>query len=186
MSAPARTYRFTVDEFHRMGEAGILHEDDRVELLDGRIVQMTPIGPDHGSCVNRLTALFAPLAGAKATLSVQNPVVLTTYDQPQPDFAVLRYRADGYKNAHPRGDDVMLVIEVGDTSADSDRQNKIPRYARAGIPEAWLVNVRADGIEVYRNPADGRYTDVTTASRGATLTPVALPGVELSVDEILG
>jgi Uma2 family endonuclease len=179
-------HRFTLDQYHRMGEAGIFHEDDRVELIHGQVVPLTPIGPDHASCVNRLTALFAPLAGRDATLSVQNPVILAEYEEPQPDFVVLRYRADGYRVAIPRPADVLLMVEVGDSSASRDRRTKIALYAEAGIPEAWLVDVPHDRVEVYRNPTGGRYLDVTTVSRGMSLTPLAFPGLTLSVDEILG
>ncbi len=186
MVMPLVSRRFTVDEYHRMGQAGVLHEDDRVELIDGQVVEMTPIGPDHGSCVNRLNAMFAPLAGGRATLSVQNPLVLGTHHEPQPDFMLLQHRADGYRPRNPRARDVLLVIEVGDTSADSDRQTKIPLYAGAGIPEAWLVDLPGDRIELCRSPAGGRYTEVTTVPRGATLTPLAFPDVQLSADQILG
>ncbi len=186
MSAPLRTHKFTVGEYHRMAEAGIFHEDDRVELLDGQIVEMTPIGVPHAGCVNRLTELFSPLAGTIATLSVQNPVILAEHREPQPDFTLLRYRADGYGARHPRAADVLLVIEVADTSVESDRRIKIPLYAEAGISEAWLVNLRADRIEVYRKPTGGKYAEVTSASRGHTLTPLEIPSATLSVDRILG
>jgi Uma2 family endonuclease len=178
-------HRFTVAEYHRMGEAGVFHEDDRVELIDGQVVEMTPIGPGHGSCVNRLTELFAPLVG-RATLSVQNPLGLGEHQEPQPDFAVLRYRPDGYRAQHPQSADVLLVIEVGDRSANSDRNTKIPLYALAGIPEAWLVNLPGDGIETYRRPVGGRYADVETVRRGGTLAPLAFPSLQSSADRILG
>ena len=186
MPAPLKTHDFTVDEYHLMGDAGIFHEDDRVELIDGQVVEMTPIGVPHAGCVNRLNQLFTPVAGTIATLSVQNPVILDEHEEPQPDFTVLRYRADGYGARHPRAADVLLVIEVADTSVKSDRNVKIPLYARAAIPEAWLVNLPADRIEVYRNPVCGRYAEVTSISRGETLTPLEVPSVTLSVDRILG
>ncbi|TMI76710.1 MAG: Uma2 family endonuclease [Bacillati bacterium ANGP1] len=177
---------FTVDEYHRMAEAGILGEDDRVELIDGQVVAMTPIGPAHGSCVNRLNMLFAPLAGRQATVSVQNPLVLGEHEEPQPDLTVLRYRADGYRERHPGASDVLLVIEVADASLESDRRTKIPLYARTGIPEAWLVNLPADTIESYREPGAEGYADIRTAKRGETLTPVRLPSFTLRVDDVLG
>jgi len=186
MAMPLLHHRFTVDEYHRMGEAGIFHEDHRVELIDGQVVEMTPIGLHHAGCVNRLTALFSPLAGSRITLSVQNPVVLARHEEPQPDVAVLRYRADGYGARHPGPADVLLLIEVSDTSVDYDRSTKIPRYARAGIPEAWLVNFPSDRIEVHRDPTPNGYASVSFAQRGDTLTPLALEGVSLRVDDILG
>jgi len=185
MVMPLTRRSFTVAEYHRMAEAGILGEDDRVELLGGQVVAMTPIAPAHGSCVNRLTALLAPLAGGRATPSVQNPVVLGEHEEPQPDVTVLRYRADGYRDMHPRAPDVQLVIEVADSSVESDRQTKIPLYARSGIPEAWLVNLPADVIECYREPGPAGYADVRTARRGETLSPLRLPGITLAVDDIL-
>ncbi len=186
MSTPLRTHNFTVDEYHRMAEAGVFHEDDRVELIDGQVVEMAPIGPRHAGCVNRLTELFSPLAGTIATLSVQNPVILAQHEEPQPDFTVLRHRADGYAARHPKPADILLVIEVADTSVEYDRSVKILLYARAGVPEAWLVNLPADRIEVYRDPAGGGYADVTSVSRGETLTPLEVPSATLSVDRILG
>jgi Uma2 family endonuclease len=186
MGMPLTARRFTVDEYQRMGQAGVFHEDDRVELIDGQVVEMTPIGPGHGSCVNRLTALFAPLAGGAATLSVQNPLVLAEHQEPQPDVALLRHRADGYQAGHPRASDVLLVIEVADTSVESDRQTKSPLNARAGIAEAWLVDLPGDRIEVCRDPVAGQYTSARSASRGDMLTPLRLPAVTFSVDAILG
>jgi Uma2 family endonuclease len=185
MGMPLARRSFTVDEYHRMAEAGILGEDDRVELIHGQVVAMTPIGPDHGSCVNRLTALLVPLAGRHATVSVQNPLVLGKHEEPQPDLTVLRYRADGYRERHPEASDVLVVIEVGDTSVEADRRTKIPLYARTGIPEAWLVNLPADTIECYRAPGAEGYADIRTAQCGETLTPVRLPGITLQVDDVL-
>ena len=186
MSTPLRTHNFTVDEYHRMAEAGVFHEDDRVELIDGQVVEMTPIGPRHAGCVNRLNGLLSRLGGGNVTVSIQNPVLLGERGEPQPDVTVLRHRADGYATRHPEPADILLVIEVADTSVESDRQVKIPLYAQAGIPEAWLVNLPADRIEVYRNPVRGKYAKVTSASRDHTLTPLEVPSATLSVDRILG
>lgn len=186
MAPPLLKGPFTVDAYRRLGEMGILREDDRVELIDGQVVEMTPIGPAHGSCVNRLNTLFAPLAGREATLSVQNPLVLDEHHEPQPDFAVLRHRDDGYRSRHPGPADVLLVIEVADTSLAYDRDVKIPLYARAGIPEAWLVNLVADAISVYRGPGPEGYTDIVTVARGETLRPFLPAGVTITADAILG
>ena len=186
MRMPQVRHRFTVDEYHRMAAAGVFQEDDRVELLDGQVVEMTPIGPDHGSCVNRLNALFAPLARGAATLSVQNPLVLDAHHEPQPDLALLRYRADGYRTRHPAPGDALLVVEVGDASVTRDRDDKIPQYAQRGVAEVWLVDLPADRIEVYRGPAAQGYGDVTTVSRGDTLAPLAFPNLTVPADEILG
>jgi Uma2 family endonuclease len=186
MATPLRTRSFTVDEFYRMARAGVFHEDDRLELIDGQIVEMTPIGPEHAGCVKELARLLYRAAGDSVVLGVQDPVVLGPIQAPQPDIAVLRARPEGYRARHPQPPDVLLVIEVADTSVEYDRTIKFPRYARAGIPEAWLVNLPDDTIEVHKGPVGDAYTEVTTLTRGTTLMPIALPGVELKVDEILG
>jgi Uma2 family endonuclease len=179
--------RFTVDEVERMVRAGILHEDDRVELLDGQLVEMSPANPPHASCVKRLGRLFASLSASdRSTLSIQDPIVLSEHQAPQPDVALLRYRADGYRTRNPGPADTLLVIEVGDSSAQSDRERKIPLYAGAGVLEAWLANLPGDALEVYRTPRDGRYVDVRMARRGDTIAPLAFPDLALRVEEILG
>ena len=180
------TRRFTVDEYHRMGAAGIFREDDRVELLDGAIVEMSPIGPRHASCVDRINRLLSQRAGDRAIVRVQNPAVLDQHGEPQPDVVLARPRADWYAAAHPRPDDVLLLIEVSDTSTDYDRGRKVPAYARSGIPEVWLVDVGARRIEVYRDPRRDGYVDVRIAQPGDRITPQALPDVSLAVSDILG
>ncbi len=185
MSTPLRTHNFTVDEYHRMAEAGVFHEDDRVELLDGQIVEMTPIGPRHAVCVDRLNGRLSRLVGDGAIVRVQSPVVLGQRAEPEPDVTLLRPPFERYQEVHPGPAEIMLVIEVADTSVEHDRSVKIPLYARAGVPEVWLVNLPADRIEVYRNPAGGSYADVTSVSRGETLTPLEVPSATLSVDRII-
>jgi len=177
---------FTVEEYRRLGELGILGEDDRVELLEGQIVQMTPIEPSHAGAVNALTQLLTGILGDRAIVAVQNPVVLGKKWEPRPDVAVLRPRPDAYRAAHPRPEDVLLVIEVADTSLERDRDVKIPQYAAAGIPEAWLVNLPEDVVEVCSEPREGHYALVRTVRRGETLTPTVLPQLRLRVDDILG
>ena len=178
--------RFTVDEYRRMAEAGILDEDDRVELLDGQIVQMTPIGPPHRACVNRLNHLLAPLQTSnRATVSVQNAIVLDQHDAPEPDVAVLRYRADGYVTPGPGPADTLLIIEVADSSLEHDRRDKLPRYAAAGIRETWLVNLPGEVVEMHRHPQEGQYRDIRTARRGETISPAAFPDLALRVDDVL-
>lgn len=186
MAIGVRTRRFSVEEYHQMVRAGILKEDDRVELVEGEIIEMTPIGPRHSFCVARLTDHFAvPLHGL-AVVWVQSPIRLSLYSEPQPDVAVVRPPLTRYADAHPGPDDLLLVIEVADTTVDDDRQRKLPLYARAGIPETWLVNLPSEAIEVYRDPAQDGYCDVRTVRRGQSLAPLAFPGVTLTVDEILG
>jgi Uma2 family endonuclease len=177
---------FTVHDYHRLAECGILDEHDRVELIDGQVVEMSPIGPRHAACVDRLTRLLARSAGPLAVVRVQNPLTLESRAEPLPDVALLRLPIERYAGAHPRSDDVLLVIEVADTSADYDRDVKIPLYARASIPEAWLVSLPSEEIEVYRKPSPQRYAEVRRTGRGDTLTPLLLEAITLEVDEILG
>ncbi len=179
---------FTVDTYQRLGELGILGEDDRVELIDGQVVEMSPIGPGHAGCVTALTGLVGPLVAGRALVSVQNPVRLGEHSEPQPDLALLVPRADTYRTTHPQPEDVLLVIEVADASLEHDRDVKVPLYAAAGVPEVWLVRLADDVITQYRDPAPDRtgYATLRTARRGETVTPIRLPGVTLRVDDILG
>ena len=175
--------RFTVEDYHRMGEAGILTEDDRVELIEGTIVELSPIRDPHARAVNHLTEfLVVRLAGGDVTVSVQNPIRLSGDTEPQPDLAVLRGRDRGLAEAA----DVLLVIEVADTSRRYDRNVKLPLYAAAGIPEAWLVDLVARTIERHAEPRDGRNRQTTIARRGESLASTVLPAVILSVDAVLG
>lgn len=186
MAMPLAVRRFTVDEYHRMGEAGVFHEADRVELIHGQVVQMTPIGPGHSGCVGALTMRLTRRVGDAALVWVQNPLDLGAYDEPQPDLALLRPQPGEYRKAHPRATDVLLVIEVADTSLGYDRQTKLPMYAAAGVPEAWLVALPAETIEVCTDPGPDGYRVTRRVHRGETLHPTLLPGVEMSADEILG
>jgi Uma2 family endonuclease len=179
-------HRFTVEDYHRMGEAGVFSENDRVELIDGEIVVMTPIGSPHSGKVGWLNGLFTPHLVGRAFVNVQNPVVLGPRSEVQPDLAILHLRRDHYERSHPRPEDVFLLIEVSDTSLDYDRTVKIPLYATAGIPEVWIVELAAKCIEVYRQPGADGYQDVRRFTRGQSLTPQAFPDLVLSVDEIFG
>jgi hypothetical protein len=187
MVAPLVTHRFTAKDFHRMAEAGILREDDRVELLQGEIVDMPPIGPGHASGVKRLLNGLLPLQlEGKVILSVQDPIHLGEHSEPQPDLALLTPRPDFYAQGHPTPQEVLLVVEVMESSAGYDREVKVPLYARVGIPETWLVDVERGLIEVYRNPSAEGYREVHTRRRGECLSPVAFPQFSLTVDAVLG
>jgi Uma2 family endonuclease len=187
MAIVLKTHRFTVDEYHRIGEVGIFSEDDRVELLAGEIVEMSPIGPLHASIVDRLNALFSSQLGGEAIVRVQNPLLLRTEDsEPQPDVILLRPRPDFYARSHPEAQDVYLVIEVADTSVETDREVKFPIYARAGVPEAWLLDVSMQRLEVHRHPTPDGYQDVHLLQRGASVAPQAFPALVLTVDALLG
>jgi Uma2 family endonuclease len=176
--------RFTVEEFHRMGEAGIFHEDDRVELIDGQIVQLSPIGRPHAYAVTMLTNLLAPRLTGRALVSPQNPVHLFRDSEPLPDIVLLRPRPD-YKDVDVSAADVLLLVEVADSSLHYDRTVKLRLYARAGIPEVWIVDVAGERVEVHRRPAERRYAEVERVGRGGRVAPAALPDVEIAVDEIL-
>lgn len=178
--------RFTADEFERMATTGVLGEDDRVELLDGEVIEMAPIGPGHAGVVNRLNRLLVSRVGDQAIVSVQNPVRLSEHSEPQPDVTVAVPRGDFFQSAHPRPEDVLLVVEVAETSAAFDREVKVPRYANAGVPEVWLVDLAAEQVEVYREPAQGGYGHVDERGRGQQLAPQALPDLTLEVTDVLG
>ena len=183
--APPR-HKLTVDDYHRMGEAGIFGEDDRVELLDGELYDMPPIGDGHMGTVNRLTNRLAWRLGERVVVSPQNPVRLSDFSEPEPDIALLRFRDDFYRAGKPRPEDILLVIEVAQSSLDYDRGTKLPRYAAAGIAEVWIVNLVEDHVEVYREPAGTEYALQTIHRRGGTIAPLAFPDLALRVEEILG
>ncbi|MBD2182639.1 Uma2 family endonuclease [Planktothrix sp. FACHB-1355] len=177
---------FTVKEYHLMVNAGILKEDDRVELIKGEIIQMSPIGRFHAACVDRLIELFILRLGSLVNVRGQNPVELNDNSEPQPDLALLRRRADFYESGHPQTQDILLIIEVADTTVESDREVKIPLYAASGIVEVWLVNIPAECIEVYRQPSANGYQSVQIFQRGQSIFIEAFPDVSFTVDEILG
>jgi len=177
--------KFTVEEYHLLARAGVLKEDDRVELLEGEIVEMSPIGSRHAACVDRLNRVFSRL-GERTIVRVQSPLRLGDLAEPQPDLALLRPRSDFYATAHPGPEDVLLVVEVAETSSDYDRQIKIPLYARWGIPEAWLVDLDQDRVEVHRDPSPEGYRDVRAINRSEALAPVAFPDLDLRAQDVLG
>jgi Uma2 family endonuclease len=179
-------HRFTVADFHRMAEAGILGGDDRVELIDGEIVEMTPIGSRHAACVDRLAQLFFEQVGRRAIVRVQSPIRLGEHSEPQPDVTLLRPHPDFYAASHPRPEDVLLVVEVAETSAQLDRAVKAPLYARAGIPELWLVDLEAEAIVVHRLASSEGYRDVRTARRGQRLSAGTPLELDVAADAVLG
>jgi Uma2 family endonuclease len=185
MGMPLAHRRFTVDEYHRMAEVGILGPDDRVELLDGEIVEVSPIGPRHAATVTRLTHTLIRLVGDRALVRSQNPMVSDRYSEPEPDLSLVVPRADYYAESHPLSRDTLLVVEVADTSLRYDRLRKIPNYARAGIPEVWLVDLATKQIERYRDPQGDAYADRHVLGRADSLTVLRLPGFEIPVADLL-
>ncbi|HLM56428.1 MAG TPA: Uma2 family endonuclease [Pyrinomonadaceae bacterium] len=186
MSVQIARRQFTVDEFYRMAKVGIFTEDDRVELIDGEVVEMSPIGSRHASCVNRLNRLFLRLPDGAAVVIVQNPLRLNKKSEPVPDVVVAKPRADFYAESHPGPGDVLLVVEVADTTLRYDRRVKVPLYARAGIPEVWIVNLVRGVIEVYARPDGDSYSEIRKAERGEVLTPLLMPSLTLAVEDITG
>jgi Uma2 family endonuclease len=186
MSIQLIRHRFTADEYHQMAEAGVLRDDDRVELIEGEIVDMTPIGPRHGAVVDRLNQALVKACGGRAIVRVQGSIRLGLHSEPQPDIVLLRPRADFYETAVPGPESVLLLVEVADTSLPYDREVKLRLYARAGIREVWLVDLTRNQVEVHLEPAPDGYRRSETRRAGDRLAPTALPEVSLSPAEILG
>ncbi|HET9488954.1 MAG TPA: Uma2 family endonuclease [Methylomirabilota bacterium] len=179
--------RFTVDEYHRMGETGILPEDSRLELIRGDIVLREPIGAYHAGTVGRLTRLFTSRLGDRAMVFVQNPVQFPQEDtELQPDVALLRPRADFYTSRHPEAADVLLLIEVADTTLRLDRRVKLPLYARVGVQEVWLLDLTTQQLEVRREPRGDRYGSVRILGRGQRVCPEAFPDLSVDVADLVG
>ena len=176
---------FTTDEYHGLAAAGMLNEDDRVELLGGDIVEMTPIGSRHAACVDRLNLLLQRFADGRAIIRVQNPIRLNAYSEPQPDLSVLKLRTDFYATAHPAPADVLLVIEVSDSSAGYDLDVKLALYAQFGIPEVWLVDLQNGHVEIFTRPAAEGYQQSHRATGGDRVSVVALPGFDVSAGELV-
>ena len=180
-----RRRKFNINEYYRMAEVGILHEDDNVELIEGEVIEMTPIGGRRAACVDRLTKVLVQRVGDAAIVRVQGPIRLSDNTEPQPDVALLRLRTDFYAEAHPTPEDVLLIIEVSETSLEYDREMKVPLYARAGIPEVWVVDLAGEKVHTYSRPIDGSYGDTRSAGRGGSIVPQALPSLALNVDNVL-
>ena len=182
VAARAR-HRFTVEEFDRLGVFG---EDDRVELIEGEVVDMTPIGARHASSVGYLTNVLPPQLAGTGVVWVQNPIQIPHHSEPLPDVAVLRPPVGRYAAVKPLPADVLLVVEVADSSLDHDRGHKAPVYAAAGIPECWIVDLTTDTVLALTDPAGEAYRTSAVARPGDVLVPRLLPGVSLAVSEVLG
>ena len=186
MSAEIARYSFTAEEFQRMGEAGIFRQDARLELIEGEIIEMSPIGSPHAACVKYLSGLLNRLFGGTLIVGVQDPVRLNDFSEPQPDVSLLRWRDDFYRAAHPAPADVLLLIEVADTTVVKDKTLKIPLYARAGIAEAWLVNIPEEKVEIYSDAADGAYRRAEVFGHRAEARSHTVEGLAVNVGELLG
>ena len=183
--SPPRSRKFTVDEYYRMGEVGILKPDERVELIEGEILVMPPIGPEHAWNVDLASDFITRRIDERFIVRSQNPVRLSDASEPQPDIAIILRRPEGYLAAHPTPADVLLIIEVADSSLEYDRNTKAHIYGRSGVPETWVRNLPEDCIERFTEPGPDGYAQHTVHRRGETLTPVALPDLELAVGDLL-
>ena len=184
--APTReTRKFTVAEYYRMAEVGILGPDERVELIEGDIVVMPPSGPEHAGSVDSYIDAFAEHAPGRFRIRIQNPIHLDGGSEPQPDAMLIRLRDDRYTTSHPVPADTLLVIEVANSTLDYDRDVKAHIYGRAGVPETWVHNLPGDCIEKFTEPGPDGYAQHTVHRRGETLTLVSFPDLELSVDDLL-
>jgi Uma2 family endonuclease len=183
-AAEPRRHRLTVEDYYRMGEVGILAPDARVELIDGEIIDMAPPGNLHAGTVDQLVALLGRAVGDRALLRVQSPISLDNYSEPQPDLTVLRLRTDFYKSSRPRPEDIWLVIEVADSSLRHDRDVKAGLYARTGVPELWLVDVRGRQLTRYRSLAKGSYQSVDQPDLTVQLEIAALPDARVDLSTL--
>jgi Uma2 family endonuclease len=181
---PVPRHRLTRRDYYRLAEAGILDEDDRVELLEGQLVDMSAIGPRHALAVDALNELLVMAAAGRAAVRVQNPIVLDDNSEPQPDFTLVRRPWDGYPHEHPRPSDIYLLIEVADSSLEFELGAKLELYASAGIREFWVADLTSNRLLVHRRPRDGRYASVAVVDMSGTVQVEALPDVTISVAQI--
>ena len=177
--------RFNVDEYYAMAKAGVINPDERVELLDGEIITMAAMGSRHAACITDFTELLGETLGRRVTLRVQCPLRLNDGYEPEPDLMALRRRADSYASDHPGPADVLLVIEVADSSIGSDRRRKLPIYALFGIPEVWLADLTARQVEIHDRPTPNGYVRTRFAGTDSVLTPAAFPDIAIPVRAVM-
>jgi len=182
VAASLPRHRWTVTDFDRMLISGLLDETDRVELIEGELIDMTPIGSRHANLVDVLTQILVRRLPAGCRVRVQNPIRLGDLSEPQPDIAVVRDRS--YAAAHPEAADVLLLIEVADTTLEFDRDIKLPLYARHGIPECWLIDVAGSQLSIHREPAEGEYRHIRRPTSGETLHLLSPDGPALRAAEL--
>jgi Uma2 family endonuclease len=175
---------FNTEEYRRLLETGILSEDDQVGLIEGEIVEMSAMGSRRAACVDRINKLLVQRFGEEAIVRVQSPVRLSNRSEPEPDVALLGPRKDFYAEAHPTPEDVLLIVEVSETSVEYDSNVKLPLYASAEIPETWIVNLPTGRVEVYSRPVDGEYREITRSRHEERISSRTVSGI--SASEILG
>ena len=185
MESWPRRHRITVDEYYRMAEVGLLASDARVELIEGEVIDMAPIGSEHGSVVDQLTHLLTRAVGGQAIVRVQGAVRLSRMSEPEPDVALLKPRADFYRHEQPTGSDTLLIIEVSDSTLRYDREIKVPLYARHGVPEVWIVDLRNSRVLFHRSPVAGEYKNQTSAAQPGATPIASLPDVTVDLSRLL-
>jgi Uma2 family endonuclease len=185
MRAEVTRKLFTTDEYYRMAQVGILTPYDRVELIEGEIIRMSPIGTRHAGCVNRISESFMLNFHGRAVVTVQNPAHLNQYNEPQPDILLLKPREDYYSSMHPSAEDTLLLLEVADTSLAFDLKVKIPVYAAMGVPEVWIADLTKNVVRIFRHPEAGQYQTVLTSSPGETLSVLAFPDTAFNVGDLI-
>ena len=179
------TRKFTVEQYHKMVDVGILSEQDRVELIRGEIIEMSPIGLKHAACIKRLNQLFSKKLGDLVLIGIQDPVQLNDISQPQPDVVLLKPRDDFYQSRVPQAEDILLLIEVSDTTLKYDRETKIPLYGENAIQEVWLVDLNQHYLEVYRQPLKKGYQNIQKLQPPGIISLSFFPSFSLNLDEIL-
>jgi len=179
-----KKYPITITHFQKMIEMGIFDENEHIELIDGELIAMAPIGPGHSSQTRKLNRQFSQSVGDLALVDMQNPIVLDDHSEPEPDLALLRPSDDFYKAASPTAKDVLLLVEVADSSLNYDKKTKIPLYARQGIPEVWLINLPDKQVEIYRNPSEEGYRQILLPEKQACISPRLLPEVSIKISDI--
>lgn len=177
-------YRFTVKDFHKLAETGILQETNKIELITGELINMSPIGSAHAGTVDKIVALLVRKINDKAIVRCQNPLILDDYSEPEPDIALVKFSKNFYTDNHPLPQDVLLVIEIADTSIRYDREIKIPLYAKANIPEVWLIDLNQKQLEVYTQPYEQGYRTIHLPHLTEKITARLLPEIELTVSEL--
>lgn len=184
MAIQVRKYLISVENYHKMAGTGILPESG-VELINGEIIEMSPIGSKHAAAVDRLNRILSRQFGDEVIIRVQNPIILNSFSEPEPDIAVVKYRADFYEKQHPHSADVLLAIEVSDTTINYDREIKLALYAQSGIPECWLVDLEKSEIQAFWQPLGDAYRFSQLARKGGSLKAQHF-GLEIGVDQVLG
>lgn len=185
MAVQTQRKLFTVSDFYKMAEVGILDWDDRVELIHGEILEMSPINSPHAKIVARLTRILNAILGERALVRGQCPIQIDEYSEPEPDVSVVEFQIDEYEDQHPSPEEVYLLIEASDSTLHRDRKLKLPLYAEAAIPEVWILDMKSQIVEVYTNPENGQYQKMIKAQKGDTLHCMSLP-FELEVERIFG